>query len=78
MEFTEAELRFLHRDHAELRMPKLLTVEELMDLGCPEEIALRTVNSNLEKRVQQLGPKFQQRFKKADPLADRISAAKLF
>ena len=35
MQFTEAEKRFLHRDHGEFRLGKLLTLDEFRALGCP-------------------------------------------
>lgn len=84
MEFTDAEKRYLHREHADLRMPKLLTLDEFRNLGCPDHIALRAINSQLEKRAQQLGPKFEAVRKslpavtETDVLADKIAANKLF
>jgi hypothetical protein len=89
MEFTPAEKRYLHREHAELRMPHLLTLEEFRALGCPDHIANAAINSQLEKRARQLGPKFEaqrkvlagQPFEPAAPnvaLEDRIAANQLF
>ena len=58
MEFTTAERRFLHREHPELRLGKLLTVDKLVAINCPPAMAERIVSRELEKRVQRLGPKF--------------------
>jgi hypothetical protein len=84
MEFTEAEKRYLHREHAEVRMPHLLTLDEFRALGCPDHIAATAINSQLEKRARQLGPKFQAARKglpavtETDVLADKIAASRLF
>jgi hypothetical protein len=84
MEFTEAEKRYLHREHAELRMPHLLTLEEFRTLGCPDHIAVPVIKSQLEHRARQLGQKFQAARKDlpqvtaVDELADKIAANKLF
>jgi hypothetical protein len=87
MEFTSAERRYLHREHGELRMPKLLTVEEFVAINCPPEMAERIVARELEKRARRLGPKFAVMRKglndKAvvlndDPLAEKIAASAMF
>jgi hypothetical protein len=79
MEFTTMERRFLHREHPELRLGKLLTVEELCAINCPQEMAERIVSRELEKRAQRLGPKFQTLRKHInDPLAEKIAASSLF
>jgi hypothetical protein len=84
MEFTEAEKRYLHREHAELRMPHLLTLDEFRAMGCPDHIAMPVIKSQLEKRAEQLGPKFEAARKDlpkvtaVDELADKIAANKMF
>ena len=57
MKFTEAELRFIHASHPELRMPKLLTVPEFMEAhSCEQRDAEVVVRRQIEKRARQLGP----------------------
>jgi hypothetical protein len=57
MNFTEAELRFIHASHPELRMPKLLTVSEFMEAhNCEHRDAEIVVGRQIEKRARQLGP----------------------
>jgi len=57
MNFTEAELRFIHASHPELRMPKLLTVPEFMEAhSCERRDAEIVVGRQIEKRARQLRP----------------------
>jgi hypothetical protein len=57
MNFTEAELRFIHASHPELRMPRLLTVPEFMEAhSCEQRDAEVVVGRQVEKRARQLGP----------------------
>jgi hypothetical protein len=84
MQFTEAERRFLHREHGEVRLGNLLTVDEFIAINCPPEMAERIVARELEKRAKKLGPKFdafrkrQPAAQASDDLAGRIAAADLF
>jgi hypothetical protein len=79
MEFTLAERRFLHRAHGEIRLNKLLTVEEFVEIGCPVAFAEATVARELEKRSRQLGKKFQDVRKHLnDPIMDKVEGTTLF
>jgi hypothetical protein len=83
MEFTQSERRYLHREHAEARMPKLLTLEEFRALGCPDHISVPAIQSQLERRAEKLGPKFtdiRQNLNagETDALVDKVNAASLF
>ncbi len=87
MQFTEAEKRFLHREHGEIRLGHLLTVEEFIAINCPPEMAEQIVTRELEKRARQLGPKFaayrkrlaaQPQVGAGDELVDKIAGASLF
>lgn len=86
MQFTEAEKRFLHREHLAARLGKLLTLDEFRELGCPDSVAVPVIQSQLEGRARKLGPKFEAERKRLlseppkydDDLVSKIAAAELF
>lgn len=79
--FTEAEVRFLSREHATLGLQQFPNVDPNTIRG-DRERSIRVVQRVLEKRAKVLGPLFAEfQAKAAQPASDleaQIAAAKLW